>query len=409
MVLTNLLKLQAVTTKHYNCKLAHINARSITNKSGPIQHYLHDQEVDICAITETWVKTDDQTAPKEILPPGYNIITKPRPDGRCGGGLAIVYKSLISITETECEVVQGTVLEALKIKVKQQNGRSLNLYVIYQYPNTSMLEFAGILSDTLEQNILADRGDLILIGNFNVHKDNPTDNDIILFNDFLDSFNLINKIDFEMHQNHHTLNLIITSYNYDSITNVSQGHYLSDHCFIHATLQLEINHPDLHQMICQKLKSINQEKISSDLGSVTLEGQDMAVLVSEYNTKLWNILDTHVPLKERAITKCHSQPWFDDQVKIEIRLRRMKEQRWKSEPNEYNYIAFYKQQRYITGLIKSKKKSFYVTKIQQNANNPKEISNITNKLLGRNDQLPLTAYEDKRDLANDFSSFSSTK
>ena len=101
VVPTNRLKLQADTTKYYNCKLAHINARSITNKSSPIQHYLHDQEVDICAIAETWVKTNNQTAPKEILPPGYNIITKPRPDGRCGGGLAIVYKSSISVTETE--------------------------------------------------------------------------------------------------------------------------------------------------------------------------------------------------------------------------------------------------------------------------------------------------------------------
>ena len=268
-----------------------------------------------------------------------------------------------------------------------------------------MLEFVGILSDTLEQNILADQGDLILIGDFNVHMDNPTDSDTILFNDFLDSFNLVNKIDFEMHQNHHTLDVIITSYDYDSITNVSRGHYLSDHCFIYATLQLEINHPDLHQMIYRKLKNIKQEKISLDLRSITLEGQDLAALVSEYNTKLWNILDTHAPLKERVIRKCHSQCWFDDQVKMEITLQRMKEQRWKSDPNEYNYIAFYNQQRYITGLIKSKKKLFYVTKIQQNANNPKEIFNITNKLLSRNDQLPLPAYEDKRDLANDFSSF----
>ena len=118
-----------------------------------------------------------------------------------------------------------------------------------------MLEFVGILSDTLEQNIFSDQGDLLLIGNFNVHMANPTDSDTILFNDFLDSFNLINKIDFETHQNHHTLYLIITRYDYDSITNVSQGHYLSDHCFIHATLQLKINHPDLHQMIYQKLKN----------------------------------------------------------------------------------------------------------------------------------------------------------
>ena len=105
VVSTNLPTLQADTTKHYNCKLAHINARSIANKSGPIHHYLHDQQTDICAITETWVKTDDQTAPKEILPPDYNIITKPRLDGRCRGGLAIGYKSSISGTETDCDVV----------------------------------------------------------------------------------------------------------------------------------------------------------------------------------------------------------------------------------------------------------------------------------------------------------------
>ena len=96
-------------------------------------------------------------------------------------------------------------------------------------------------------------------------------------------------------------------------------------------------------MIYQKLKNINQEKISLDLGSITLEGQDLVALVGEYNTKLQNILDTYAPLKERAITKCHSQPWFDDQVKMEIRLQRMKEWRWKSNPNEYNYITFYNQ------------------------------------------------------------------
>ena len=53
-----------------------------------------------------------------------------------------------------------------------------------------MLEFVGILSDTLEQNILAGWGDLILIGDFNVHMDNPRDSDTVLFNDFLDSLTL---------------------------------------------------------------------------------------------------------------------------------------------------------------------------------------------------------------------------
>ena len=39
--------------------LAHINARSIVNKIQPVQQYIVDKNIHICAITETWIKKDD--------------------------------------------------------------------------------------------------------------------------------------------------------------------------------------------------------------------------------------------------------------------------------------------------------------------------------------------------------------
>ena len=54
------------------------------------------------------------------------------------------------------------------IKIKTKN---IDLYVIYRYPNTSMLNFIECLSEIIEGNILNDRGELILIGDFNVHMD----------------------------------------------------------------------------------------------------------------------------------------------------------------------------------------------------------------------------------------------
>ena len=43
----------------------------------------------MCAIMETWLKPSDIIHPKEIAPPGYDILSKPRSDGRLGGGLPL--------------------------------------------------------------------------------------------------------------------------------------------------------------------------------------------------------------------------------------------------------------------------------------------------------------------------------
>ena len=49
--------------------LAHINVRSISNKIQPFQECITRKKVDLCAITETWVKGDDSCLHKEIPPP----------------------------------------------------------------------------------------------------------------------------------------------------------------------------------------------------------------------------------------------------------------------------------------------------------------------------------------------------
>ena len=67
------------------------------------------------------------------------------------------------------------------IKFKTKN---IDLYVIYRYPNTSMLNFIECLSEIIEGYILNDHGELIFTGDFNVHMDSPEAPDTILFNDF---------------------------------------------------------------------------------------------------------------------------------------------------------------------------------------------------------------------------------
>ena len=59
--------------KHVNLSLAHINTHSVKNKIASLQHYLCDSQIDLCAITKTWIKQDEPLQASDIPPPGYTL------------------------------------------------------------------------------------------------------------------------------------------------------------------------------------------------------------------------------------------------------------------------------------------------------------------------------------------------
>ena len=101
----------------------------------------------------------------------------------------------------------------------------------------------------------------------------------------------------------------------------------------------------------------------------------------------------------------HKQPWYTDRIKEEIRVRQKKELSWIKDPNDYNYQAFYSQTRYCSNLIKAAQRQFYKGKITENRGNYKEIFRIANKLIDREDELPLPPTEDLISQANQFNDF----
>ena len=80
---------------------------------------------------------------------------------------------------------------------------SIILVVVYCPPNTSVLQFCNELSDVLEEMVNI-RGEMIKIGDFNIHMDITDDPNTITFNDFLDSFNLHNHVNFPTHKSLHS-------------------------------------------------------------------------------------------------------------------------------------------------------------------------------------------------------------
>ena len=67
-------------TNHPSMLFCLVNARSIRNKSSDIFDYICERKIDLCALTETWLRSDDDATRAEICPTGYKFLDQPRTD-----------------------------------------------------------------------------------------------------------------------------------------------------------------------------------------------------------------------------------------------------------------------------------------------------------------------------------------
>ena len=225
--------------------LSVINARSITPKIHQFQQELLEHHMDICRITETWLKQDDIEATiREIAPSGYKILSLPRSTGQQGGGIALVYhdhynvKQLGKLTNTDTNT-----MEYQGYHMRFDNV-SINLYIIYQLPSSSVIQFCNELSLILESDLDLAMDKTLFIGDFNIHTDNHQDTDTINFLDTINGFNLQNLMTFPTHVKQHYLDLILDYPNNLLVHNVKPGMFLSDHCFIRCQLTITKNPPN---------------------------------------------------------------------------------------------------------------------------------------------------------------------
>ena len=100
---------------------------------------------------------------------------------------------------------------------------------------------------------------------------------------------------------------------------------------------------------------------------------DLHDVVTEYNTNLAGILESHAPLKQKKCKSCHNQPWSNDRIKDEIKIHRNKEWKFREDPNAYNYQAFYNQRHYVTNLIHQSQQAYFRDKFMEHNMTPYKV------------------------------------
>ena len=246
------------------------------------------------------------------------------------------------------------------------------------------------------------------MGNFNIHMDQPEEANTIIFNDLLDSLNLRNNITFQTHISDHTLDLIIDYQTESLVKYVKKGHTFADNSLVQATIGMEKYNPLDKLVTYRKIKNINEIELRKDLKDHLTEcgtHEEFKAKIDCYNRVILTTLHKHAPHKTKLVKVSHKQPWFSDRIKAEIRVRWKGELIWIKNPNEYTYQAFYNQRHYCSNIIKSVQRQYFKEKLTENCNNYKEIFRLTNKLLGKDNELPLPPAEDLTIQANEFNDF----
>ena len=158
-------------------------------------------------LTETWIKKDNLTTPNHLCPSGYKIKTTSRRN-RIGGEIAIIHHEDLEIKTNKMYYFNMMESTNFKIIKKKSKDKKIHLAVIYRPPDSSIIQFANELVGFMEENI-HNMGNLLLIGNINIKINIENDPGTMIFNDFLDSFNLANTVNFPTHCQDNTLDLVV--------------------------------------------------------------------------------------------------------------------------------------------------------------------------------------------------------
>ena len=251
--------------------------------------------LDLCILTETWIKEGDTITPTRLCPKGYKSLSISRQD-KAGGGIAIVYKSELNISSARDEPYKTMELYSFIIST---GNRPINLITIYRPPNTNVLEFCNELANLLQTNINSS-GELILLGDFNIAVNKPFDVGPATFLDVLDSFNVVSKVDKPTHRLSKTLDLIILDANSSIIPRVKVDRLFSDHNIIFLDISLPHTITISKVKVFRKLKNINPEVFIKDIGEFYLvnpTGTSLEDKVNYYHMMLQTILHIHAPIK----------------------------------------------------------------------------------------------------------------
>ena len=284
-----------------------------------------EHNLDVCALTETWIREGDDTTAIQLCPDGYSSVSIPR-EGRIRGGIAIVYKS--DITLRSKSIYNYQTMECADFLLDFQN-MLVNLCVIYRPPDTSIAAFCEDLTDYQERNVTSP-GRMIIVGDINIPSNKEQHPDTAFFQETLNGLDLIDHVDFDTHHLGNSFDAVITSQDDPMVNTVVQRELFSDHHWVFFNITSSINMYQVKEIAYRKTELISPDTFAGDINceieSANVDHLNLKSGLALYNSTLTQVLNQHAPLKRKFVPNQKQVPWFTESIRDEIRKHRQLEQ-----------------------------------------------------------------------------------
>ena len=391
-------------------RFANVNARSLKNKTAEIVDHVLSNNINVCIVTETWLKEADTIGIAALSPPGYLFKNFPRQSNRAGGGTGIMFNANFNVTLNDGGEKRSSEYSKWNLTIP---NRTINILAVYRPPysqthpvssSVSFEEFSNLL-----ESIVMCAEVLLISGDFNFHLHDPLDNDAKTLTDLLETFGLLQHVSPPTHLSGHTLDLLISRSSSDINAHLIQStFFVSDHCFVECNLSFPCPNSVTKEFQYRKMKHLNLQAFKADITRSSLCDDlcsDLDDLTKSYDYTLSHILEKHAPMQKKVVVVRPRIPWFNEELKrIKAKRRKLEKAMLRSKCQSDREAYHCARNRYTASLYTAKRK-FYSELIDQCSGDSRKLFKVVSSICNTSQEDSFPPNDNSNKLAENFANY----
>ena len=160
-------------------------------------------------------------------------------------------------------------------------------------------------------------GNLLIVGDFNIHCEHLSSPETIKFNQLLLDYNLKQQVTEATHELGHIFDCVISRKHDNFVKEINVGELVSDHSLINVAINLRKPPVQKKTITYRKRSSINYDSLRSDIEESVLSIHiplDLESAATLYNSTFSKVLEKHAPLKTCRVSFHSKCPWWSAKI-----------------------------------------------------------------------------------------------
>ena len=320
-----------------NLRIATVNTRSIKNKVELVLENSELDNIDILAITETWLNNTDEdqvwVETSGLQDQSFTFHSHNR-IGRRGGGLGLWHRSEYQSKRIEYDPIYTTLEQAgWELRIKD---RIITVLVIYHPPGNTPTRLLDEVSE-LVQYYLTNHKNLVILGDFNVAVQDLNNLDSLAFYDTMEALGLKQHIDKPTHQLGNTLDHIYTeSLDQLGVQHAFIGPFILDHRIVGIEVSQDKGREQLDMQPRRPVESFKEEFNNETI----LQHSKLDQIWEAFNNEVRRTLDKLVPECKPKKKAKPARLWYNSRLLEQKRIVSNRENKYIKYRQDHHWKAF---------------------------------------------------------------------